>query len=145
MGRATQFPWHVSRAARAGGDSISHPDDMSNTIDFLLFGELIMRPLSEKNKKNTLLHLHQLPQRNMCCFFSQLFFYATHPSLVPLFRSNLSSRLPPPLPRSAASHATDLDGTLYPIENGYEDHVRDRLFDFMAGGGGASSTLARNH
>lgn len=25
----------------------------------------------------------------------------------------------------------DLDGTLYPIENGYEDHVRENIFEFM--------------
>lgn len=38
------------------------------------------------------------------------------------------------LAQSSASIETllfDLDGTLYPIENGYEDHVRENIFEFM--------------
>ncbi|KAL3151349.1 hypothetical protein ABBQ38_013182 [Trebouxia sp. C0009 RCD-2024] len=46
---------------------------------------------------------------------------------------------PTNLASTALAHASacietllfDLDGTLYPIENGYEDHVRENIFEFM--------------
>jgi hypothetical protein len=88
-------------------------------IDHLLFGECPLRTTSPKYKNGKGAFFYSLTP-----LYSLSSSSAHHPYII----SPLPISPPPPPP-----HATDLDGTLYAIENGYEKACRDRVFEFMVG------------